>query len=286
MSHINNIIVLDQVEVQRWPGRGPPTARLVVRLLGWAGLLRPLQPVRVLDLTYGQGVWWLGLPQAVVAAFDARRLEWRRRPRCFIQAPAQHWQHYASEIEECLGGSPPDLVAVDPPWQQHRRGREPGGRTYYRATAAIGSPEQILQAGAEAAAHWGVPLLVHYATRWLPPGFIPAVEAYWRPWFYVMNPRAEGYRSWWAVLRPVIMFGLHREAVSTFGPHPRFHASDSGAYGLNYKYKWRPILGCRAPNTPGCAARAVHRQLARTPQPLLSRSIEEFFGLAGVVRGG
>ena len=72
------------------------------------------------------------------------------------------------------------------------------------------------------------------------------------------------------------LFGLHREAVSAYGWHPRFIASDTGAHGFSYKYKWKTVLKCRAPNTPDCAARAVDRQLRRTLQPLLLRSLVEY----------
>ncbi len=81
------------------------------------------------------------------------------------------------------------------------------------------------------------------------------------------------------------LFGLHREATAAFGLHPRFYAADSGAHGLNYKYKWKSVLGCTAPNTPSCAAKAVDRQLSRTLQPLLSRSIEEYMRAGVAARG-
>jgi len=71
-------------------------------------------------------------------------------------------------------------------------------------------------------------------------------------------------------------FGLHREAVANWGRHPRFFAADSGAHGLNYRYKWRTVLGCTAPNTPSCAAKAVDHQLKRTLAPLLSESLEAY----------
>ena len=75
-------------------------------------------------------------------------------------------------------------------------------------------------------------------------------------------------------------FGLHREAVANWGRHPRFYAADSGAHGLNYKFKWRTVLGCTAPNTPDCAGKAVDYQLKRTLAPLLSSSLEAY-GVVG-----
>jgi hypothetical protein len=74
------------------------------------------------------------------------------------------------------------------------------------------------------------------------------------------------------------LFGLHAEATRYYGSHPRFFAADTGAHGLNYRYKWRTVLGCQAPNTSNCAAKAVDRQLQRTLEPLLTRSILEYAG--------
>ena len=72
------------------------------------------------------------------------------------------------------------------------------------------------------------------------------------------------------------LFGLHSEATAWFSLHSRFFATDSGAHGLNYKFKWRTVLGCAAPNTPSCAAKAVNHQLKRTLAPLLSSSLEAY----------
>ena len=58
------IDVIDQREAQKWPGRGYPTSKMVVYMLREAGLLRPLKPLRVVDMTFGQGIWWMGLQQA------------------------------------------------------------------------------------------------------------------------------------------------------------------------------------------------------------------------------
>ena len=198
--------LITQTEVQR---RGGPCARYpigcVVRdLLARAGVLRPLQPLRVLDLTYGQGIWWTALPQARVAGFDVKRLDWRRRPRCFFRQPCQSWRLREREIAECLGGHP-DLVAVDPPWEKcvngnGCRGREIGGRYHYRASQAVGSPESILEAARQAAEYFSAPLLVHYEAPWRPEGFTVAVEVWWKP--FLPNVDKYGYRNWWAVLRP------------------------------------------------------------------------------------
>jgi len=193
--------VVSQIEVQRWPGRGYPSSKLVLYLLREAGLLKPFERLRVVDMTFGQGVWWMSLPQARIAGFDVRRLDWKRRPSCFFQQPCQSWRLRVAEIEECLGGQP-DLVAVDPPWERCVKGngcRGRGARYHYRASRAVGPPESILEAARQAALYWGVHLLVHYETRWIPAGLKPVVELWWKP--FLPNVDKYDYRNWWAVLR-------------------------------------------------------------------------------------
>jgi hypothetical protein len=198
--------VLDQLEVARRGGvcARYPTSCVVRDLLARSGLLKPLQPLRVLDVTYGQGIWWMTLPQARVYGIDVKKLEWKRRPACFLQAPAWAWRSHAGEVEECLRGRP-GLIAVDPPWQECVRGngcqgREIGGRYHYRVSAAVGSPEHILEAATEAARHYRAPLLVHYETRWVPEGFRVVVETWWKP--FLPNVDKYGYRNWWGILAP------------------------------------------------------------------------------------
>jgi len=192
-------IEITQQQAARLPFRSRyPSAKMVAGLLGHAGLLRPLEALRVVDLTYGQGIWWDALPQAAVAGYDVKQLSWVRRPRCFWQAPAWTWRYYIAEIEKCLGGHP-NVIAVDPPWQTTRRGREPGGRYHYRVSRAFGSPQMILDAAAAAATYWHVPVLVHYKEQWIPDGFNVLVEAWWRPFLYRAG---QDYRTWWGMIQP------------------------------------------------------------------------------------
>lgn len=67
-------------------------------------------------------------------------------------------------------------------------------------------------------------------------------------------------------------FGLHREAVSKYGRHERFHASDTGAHGLNFKLKWRTFLKCRRQDEE-CYAKAVEHQLTVTLKNIVNTPI-------------
>ena len=99
------LMIISQTDVQR---RGGPCSKYpvscVVRdLLDAAGLLLFGKPLRVIDLTYGQGIWWYALKgKAIVAGFDPARLSWRVRPRCFFNSYAQRWPllyHYKEMLE-------------------------------------------------------------------------------------------------------------------------------------------------------------------------------------------
>lgn len=69
--------------------------------------------------------------------------------------------------------------------------------------------------------------------------------------------------EWPELVRGFHFFGLHTEAVRWFHSHPRYYASDTGAHGLAYKYKWRTVLGCRRLGRE-CAVKAVEAQLKTT----------------------
>ena len=68
-------------------------------------------------------------------------------------------------------------------------------------------------------------------------------------------------------------FGLHKDAVGWFGRDARYFASDTGAHGFNFRYKWKSFLGCRELD-PTCYARAVEHQLRITLLPLLRPTLE------------
>ena len=195
--------VVDQREAAKLPFHSRyPSSKLVAWLLDRAGLLKPFKPLRVLDLTYGQGIFWDAIAhRVVVAGFDVKRLEWVTTPRCFFEAPAQDWKRYSSRIRECLHRV--DLVVVDPPWQKcvkgnGCRGRGIGGRYHYRVSHATGSPQSILIAAADAAAYYNTPLLVHYKERWIPQDFNLLVETWWKP--FLPNVDKYDYKNWWGIL--------------------------------------------------------------------------------------
>ncbi len=190
--------VMEQVEVQRRGGLCAryPSSCIVVGLLGDAGLLRPLQPLRVLDLTYGRGMFWAAA-NTVVVGFDIRILDWVVEPRCFWGKPAWAWKYYADDIEECLGG-PPDLVAVDPPWSA----RGSSTRRYYGLDRAVGDVASILEAAREASMHYNAALLVHLKDRWVPESHVILAELYWEPLTRYMNRSRNGPYTWWGVLEP------------------------------------------------------------------------------------
>lgn len=202
LETLDYIVTIDQVDVQRRRGCGRyPTSCIVRDLLNEAGLLEFAKPLRVIDVTYGQGIFWAVLrSKVVVAAVDIKRLDWRVRPRCFIQAAAQKWRAWLREALECLGNQV-DIVAVDPPWQKWRRGREPGGRYHYRASRALGTLESILKAGIELAAYLNAPLLYHWREPLAQYEYLAGPVAF-RPYFYIINPRAANYRSYFGVVAP------------------------------------------------------------------------------------
>ena len=64
----------------------------------------------------------------------------------------------------------------------------------------------------------------------------------------------------WGDIRGFHFFGLHTAAIKRFGKHAMFYGSDTGAYGLNFKYKWKTTLKCRELNEE-CYAKAIEHQL-------------------------
>ncbi len=77
---------------------------------------------------------------------------------------------------------------------------------------------------------------------------------------------------WPREIRGFHFFGLHTDAVRAFGEHPRYFASDTGAHGLNYKYKWRTVLGCKELNKE-CYLKAIEDQVKRTLRPFISKPL-------------
>ena len=73
-------------------------------------------------------------------------------------------------------------------------------------------------------------------------------------------------------------FGLHREAVSKYGRHERFHASDTGAHGLNFRLKWKTFLKCKRQDEE-CYARSIQHQLQVTLKPIMKTALARWLRL-------
>ena len=74
--------------------------------------------------------------------------------------------------------------------------------------------------------------------------------------------------KWPREIRGFHFFGLHTEAVHAFAFHPRYFASDTGAHGLNFRWKWKTFLRCRQPDGE-CYLRSVEHQVRTSLSPLL-----------------
>lgn len=152
---MGDLYILNQLDVQRRGGicAKYPSACVVRDMLREAELLKPLRPIRVLDLTFGQGVFYAAI-NAIVFAFDIQRLDWVTKPYMFYQKPCWAYRRYLDEIGDV------DVVVIDPPWAQwdHRGSRR--ARNYY--SEALGRPEDILMCGINAAHDLGKPLLYHW----------------------------------------------------------------------------------------------------------------------------
>jgi len=187
----NNIV--DQREVQRW-GKGCgrfPTSCVVRHLLVAANLLKPLGTLTVWDMTFGEGRFWVLIPQVRVIGWDIRKLKWYRLPFQFFKQPCWAWRYEEPSPH-------PDLVAIDPPWSRWQRGGR--DRAHYWINKMEGTPEHILNyCGKAASEHFGVPLLVHYKDRWVPDGFRIVTEVWYQA---VVRNMKMPKPSWFAILEP------------------------------------------------------------------------------------
>ena len=86
--------------------------------------------------------------------------------------------------------------------------------------------------------------------------------------------------EWPDTLRGFHFFGLHTDAVRRWGSHSLYYASDTGAHGLNYRYKWRTVLGCRQLDRD-CYIRAIESQLRLTLSPFLSTGLHAYMHATG-----
>ena len=181
-------MLVHQVELQRKGGvcAAYPSSCLVRRLLGEAGLFKPFHHLRVLDLTFGQGIFYYSFRNSVqVYGFDIRRLEWVVKPYRFYNASCDKWRKQLPDTGF-------DLVVVDPPFSPYKRGQEK--RTHYRDNGSI---SLCLVEALKAAEHYHTPLLVHFMWRTQPYGFRVLSEAWYQGWSRLSRiPRP----TWFGVL--------------------------------------------------------------------------------------
>ncbi|MCE4601251.1 MAG: hypothetical protein F7C38_06790 [Desulfurococcales archaeon] len=166
--------VIHQVEVQRkgGPCAAYPSSCIVRDLLNEAGLLKPFEPLKVLDLTYGQGIFYYSIRSRVrVYAFDIRLLNWIVKPYMFYEKSCEHWKRVGLESEAF------DLVVVDPPFSPYNRGWEKRG--HYRDNGSIAL---CMYEALKASEHFNVPLLVHFFWKTIPYGYRVIAETWFQGW--------------------------------------------------------------------------------------------------------
>lgn len=182
--------IIDQRDVQRYGGLCVdfPVSCVIRDLLREAGILKPFRPLKVLDLTFGEGRFWGAIPQAKVWGFDIVNLKWYRRPYVFFLESCENWRKRVGHLRF-------DLVVVDPPFMAYRRGQE--RRRHY---VDRGMLPLILNEGRKAAEYFKCPLLVHFMWKVVPFGFDVIAEVWFKPvtrFLNVSNP------TWFGVLRKV-----------------------------------------------------------------------------------
>lgn len=196
--------VVRMSDIQRLPGCSKsPSSCMVWLLLDKAGLWPIPKDRWILDLTYGIGQFYNTkyFRGTLIAGYDVRKLEWRRKPNWFKQAPAWAALH---DLDRGTLPQPVWVVVVDPPFQECReknncRGilTEVGGRWFYRVHKGVGTPQQILESSAKLIKKLGVKLVVHFREEWVPPGYKALVSVWWKP---SLPNASEDYKTWWGVL--------------------------------------------------------------------------------------
>ncbi len=182
-------IIIDQITIQKKGGicKKYPSACLVRDLLTESGLIKPFSEFKVLDLTFGRGIFWAALPQAKVFAFDIRKLDWVRKPYRFFHESCKNWK-------KRLANHKFDLVCADPPFSPYHRGND-ARKYYYERDIAL-----ILYEAIKAAEYYQAPLLVHFLAKLQ----YHNTEVMTETWFqgrsrYAKMPRP----TWFGVLRMV-----------------------------------------------------------------------------------
>ena len=153
-------MIIEQVEVQKKGGKCAryPTSCIVRDFIAAAGLFKPLTPINILDLTYGEGRFYAAFRNKVkVYGFDILRLDHVVKPYKFYNKSCEKWKQHRDEINNV------ELVVVDPPFMPYKRGGEK--RRHYTANgAAIMCTNEALKA----AEHYNAPVLIHYPFKIIP----------------------------------------------------------------------------------------------------------------------
>lgn len=153
-------MIIEQKDIQKKGGKCAryPTSCIVRDLIAAARLFKPFKPLVILDLTYGEGRFYVSFKNKVkLYGFDILRLEHVVKPYRFYNKSCEKWKRYRDEINNV------DLVVVDPPFMPYRRGNEK--RKHYAANgAAITCTNEALKA----AEYYNAPVLIHYPFKITP----------------------------------------------------------------------------------------------------------------------
>jgi len=159
-----------------------------------------LKPKKVVDLTFGEGKFWSCYKPEYLIGYDIRKLKWIIKPDKFIKAPA--WAALYHIIDNKI--PKPELIAVDPPWQQKTRGKGKkiryGGKWWYSTSKMVGTPKIVLEAATKLSGKLKIPLIIHYKNRWVPNNFKVLIEVFWNP--NLPNTRQD-YKTWWGIIMPI-----------------------------------------------------------------------------------
>ena len=182
-------MIVHQVEIQRQGGVCVkyPTSCIVRQLI--RKLLEPLRPIRVLDLSFGEGRFYAALEnKACVTGLDIQMLPWIVKPCRFYRANAMEWRARVPNNARF------DLVVADPPWSPYRRGWEK--RFHYQANGGIPA---VMYAAEKAAKHYNAHLLIHFMGKYIPYGYELVDELWYQGWSRLTKmPKP----TWFGLLKP------------------------------------------------------------------------------------
>ena len=182
--------VVSQIELQKEGDKCSmfPVSCLIRDMLVEVGILKPFKPIRILDLTFGEGRFWAAIPQAEVWGFDIRKLRWCRKPYVFFNESCENWKKHDVIIRNKF-----DLVVADPPFMAYRCGQE--RRRHYEDN---GDLPMILNECRKASEYFDAPLLIHFMWKCVPYGFRVLTERWFQGYARVLKqPRP----SWFGVIK-------------------------------------------------------------------------------------